>query len=70
MNIYVRSTMNIYVRSTIPPISIKRATTSHLNSLNTKMTMTYDIGNPDPGLEQAQICGVIKPVNVIPTLHI
>ena len=31
------------------------------------MTTTYNIGNPDPGLEQAQICGVIKPVNVILT---
>jgi hypothetical protein len=29
--------------------------------------MTYNIGNPDPGLEQAQIYGVIKPVNVILT---
>jgi len=46
---------NMYTRSTISPISIKWATTSHLNSLNTKMTTTYNIGNPDPGLEQAQI---------------
>jgi len=29
--------------------------------------MTYDIGNPDPGLWQAQKCGAIKPVNGIPT---
>jgi hypothetical protein len=62
--------LTTYAISVHHKISIKRATTSHLNSLNTKMTTTYDIGNPDPGLEQAQICGVIKPVNVIPTLHI
>ena len=34
--------------STIPPISTKQATTSHLNSLNTKKTMTNDIWNPGP----------------------
>ena len=27
----------------------KRTITSHLSSLNTKNTMTYDIGNPGPG---------------------
>ena len=41
----------------IPPISTKWAITSHPNSLNTKTTMTYDIGNPVPGLGQTQICG-------------
>ena len=41
--------------------------TSHLNSLNTKI-MTYDVGNPDPGLGQAQTCGRVQPVNEIPTL--
>ena len=41
--------------STILPISTKRTTISHLNSLNTKKkTTTYDIENPDPGLGQAQ----------------
>jgi hypothetical protein len=30
--------------------------------------MTYDVGNPDPGLGQAQKCGRVKPVNGIPTL--
>jgi len=29
---------------------------------------TYDIGNPEPGLGQAQICGRIKLVKGIPTL--
>jgi hypothetical protein len=32
-------------------------TTSHLDSLNTKKTMKYDIGNPGPGLGQEQTCG-------------
>ena len=31
-------------------------------------TTTYDVENPDPGLEQAYRCGGIKPVNTIPTL--
>jgi hypothetical protein len=26
-----------------------------------KKTTTYDVGNPGPGLEQAQKCGRIKP---------
>jgi hypothetical protein len=56
-------------RSIIPPISIKRTITSHLNSLNTKKkTIAYDIGNPGPGLIQGQKCGRIKQVNRIPTL--
>jgi hypothetical protein len=46
---------------TIPTISTKRTITSHLNSLNRKNTTSYDIGNPGPGLGQAQICGVVKP---------
>ena len=29
--------------------------------------MTYDIGNPGPGLGQAHKCGRVKPVNGIPT---
>ena len=28
-----------------------------------KKTMTYDIGDPDPGLNQAKKCGGVKPVN-------
>jgi len=44
-------------RLTIPSILTKRTTTSHLDSLNTKKTMKYDIGNPGPGLGQAQTCG-------------
>ena len=35
--------------------------TSHLNSLNTVKTMTYDVGNPSHGLGQAQKCGGVKP---------
>ena len=52
--------------SSIPQISIKRTITSHPNSLNTKNTTTYHIGNPDPGLGQAQKCGGVKLVNGMP----
>jgi hypothetical protein len=31
-----------------------RTITCHLNSLNTKKTTIYDVGNPDPVLGQAQ----------------
>ena len=31
-----------------------------------KKSMTYDTGNPGPGLGQAQKCGRIKPVTGIP----
>jgi hypothetical protein len=30
--------------------------------------MTYDVGNPGPGLGQAQKCSEVKLVNGIPTL--
>ena len=51
--------------STIPPISTKQTVTSHLSSLNTKKTTTYDAGYPGPGLGhvQTQKGGVVKPVN-------
>lgn len=47
-----------------------RTTTSHLNSLKYKKknTTTYDVKNQSPLLEQEQICGGVKPVNVIPTI--
>jgi hypothetical protein len=35
----------------------KQTINSHLNSLNTKKTMTYDIANLGPGLGQTQQCG-------------
>ena len=38
--------------STIPPILTKRTITSHLNSQNPENTMTYEVGNPGPGLGQ------------------
>ena len=41
---------------------------AHLNSLNPKKTTKYDVGNPRPGLGQAQQCGRVKPVDVIPSL--
>jgi len=35
--------------------NVNKTITSRLNSLNIKKkTMTYDVGNQDPGLEQAQ----------------
>ena len=48
--------------------SNKTTIISHLDSLNTQKTTTYDLGNPDPGLGQAQQCGGVTPVNGIPTL--
>ena len=45
-----------------PSISTKQTITYHLSSL------TYDVGNPAPFLGQAQRCGGVKPVNVIPNL--
>ena len=32
-----------------------------------KNTMTYDVGNPGPGLRQEQQCGGVKLVNVYDT---
>jgi hypothetical protein len=34
-------------------ISTKQTITSHLNSLNIKKTITYNVGNPGPGFGQA-----------------
>jgi hypothetical protein len=45
---------NKVYRVTISAISTKRPITSHLISLNTKKITTYDVGNPSPGLGQAQ----------------
>ena len=42
--------------STIPPISTKQTTTSHLKSMNIKKR-TYDFGNPGPDLGQAEKSG-------------
>jgi hypothetical protein len=36
--------------------------------LNIKKSIAYNIGNPGPGLGQAQKCGRGNPVNGIPTL--
>jgi hypothetical protein len=48
----------------LPPISTKQTIISLLNRKppNTKTTM-YGIGNPGPGLGQAQKCDGVKPVN-------
>jgi hypothetical protein len=39
-----------------------------LNFLFLYCNTTDDVGNPGPGLGQAQKCGRVKPVNEIPTL--
>jgi hypothetical protein len=39
-------------------ITTKQTTISHTTILNTKKTMTYGIGNPGPGLGQAQKWGI------------
>jgi len=49
---------------TILPISTKRKTTSHLNSLNTKKTRTCYVENNGPCLGYAHKCNAIKQVNV------
>jgi len=50
----------------IPPISTKQTITCHLKSLNTKRLMTYDVGNPDPALGQAQQCGRVNGIPILP----
>jgi hypothetical protein len=52
--------------ASISPITTNYHLSSQLNSMNTKKTTTYDVGNPGPGLGQAQKCGRVKPVNWIP----
>jgi hypothetical protein len=37
------------------------------NSFNSKMTTTYGVRNPGPGLVQTQKCGRVKPANGITT---
>jgi hypothetical protein len=39
-----------------------------LNSLKTKKTRAYDVGNPGTDLGQVQKCGGVKSINGIPTL--
>jgi len=38
--------------TTIPSISTKQTTNSYINSLNIKMGMEYDVGNPNPGWDR------------------
>ena len=42
------------------PLQAKRTTTSHLKSLNTKMTKSCDIRNPGLGVGQAHMYDVIE----------
>ena len=51
--------------STILTISTTWTISSHLNSMNIRMIMTYDVGNPGIGLGQAQKCGGVKQVNLL-----
>jgi hypothetical protein len=44
--------------------STKQTTTSHIHSLNTKIT-TYNVGNPGHGFGQAHKCDGVKTVNGI-----
>ena len=48
---------------------LKQDLSNQLNSLNTRQSTTYDIGNPGPRLEQSQTFGGLKTVNGVPTLH-
>ena len=56
--------------STIQPMSTKRTSISHLNSvsIHIKQTTTYASGKPDPGFRQAHKCGREKPLNGVQTL--
>jgi hypothetical protein len=50
---------------------IKNPEQSHLTSnhwTHTKWTTAYDVGNPDPGLGQAQKCGWVKPHKIPQTI--
>ena len=66
----IMTTTPFHITKRKKTISTKRTIPSHLNSLNIKKIMTYAIGNPDPGLEQVQTCGGVKPVTGIPTLQL
>jgi len=48
----------------LQPILTKQAITSYFNTLNTKQTTAYDVGNLGPGLGQEHECGGVKLVNV------
>ena len=52
------------------PTNIKKTKQSPLtsNHLTQKKTITYIVGNPDPGLGQAPKCCRIKMVNGMPTI--
>ena len=49
-------------------LELRRAITSHLNSLSTKKSKTYYVGIPGPGLGQAHTYGRVYQVNGIPIL--
>jgi hypothetical protein len=50
------------------PISTKRKNTSFKKKKKKNKPTTYVVGNPGPGLGQAQKCGGVNPVNGIPNL--
>jgi len=44
-------------------------TSNHLSTENKpQKNITYDVGNSDPSLGQAQKCGAVESINGIPTL--
>jgi len=62
---------NVYLNSDgIKSTNIKQSEQSSLTliELTEKKTTTCDVRNQDPGLGQAQTCGVVKQVNGTPTL--
>ena len=62
----VRTCEKIDWWSTIPPISTKWTTTSHLKPINhNRPRHTWDIGIPGPGLRQAQQCVGVKPFRFV-----
>jgi hypothetical protein len=44
--------------ASISPITTNYHLSSQLNSMNTKKTTTYDVGNPGPGLGQKNVAGL------------
>jgi hypothetical protein len=61
-----RSSVMVYNSTNINKKNTKHLILTYLTEH--KKTMTYDVGNPGPGLGQAQQCGGVKTVNGIPTL--
>jgi hypothetical protein len=50
------------------PVIKRRVGIINKTNIKHKETMTFDVGNPAPGLGQAQKCGSVILLNGIPTL--